>query len=63
LLPSSIPILRALHELIEALNRRVPQIQRVGEPAIARDAEALRIKALERIAELEADTAEVKPAP
>jgi hypothetical protein len=49
-----------LHELIEALNRRVPQIHRDGEPLIARDAVALRIKALERIAELEAGTCEVK---
>ena len=59
---SSVRVLRELHELIEALDRRVPQIRRVGEPSIARDAAALRVKALKRIAELEVDPREVKPA-
>jgi hypothetical protein len=39
--------------LIAALDRRVPHIERSGEAAIARDAAALREKALKRIAELE----------
>lgn len=43
-----------LRELIAALDRRVPQVQRAGELAIARSAEALRNEALQRIAELEA---------
>ena len=46
-------ILRELKELIAALDRRIPQIQRAGEAAIAREASALKNKALERIARLE----------
>lgn len=41
-----------LHELIEALDRRAP-LSRKGEAWIARDAAALRARALERIAELQ----------
>ena len=46
-------LIRDLHELIAALDRRVPQVERAGEASIARDAAALKIKALKRIAELE----------
>jgi hypothetical protein len=46
-------IVRELHELIAALDRRVPHVERVGEIAIARAAEALRGEALKRIATLE----------
>jgi hypothetical protein len=42
-----------LYELIAALDRRVPQVERVGEIAIARAAAALRGEALKRIATLE----------
>ena len=42
-----------LRELITALNRRVPRLERTGEVVIAREASALRDKALMRIAELE----------
>jgi len=42
-----------LHELIAALDRRVPRIERAGEVTIARDAADLRKKALQRIAILE----------
>jgi hypothetical protein len=42
-----------LRELVQALDRRVPQFERRGETDIARDAEALKNKALERIADLE----------
>jgi len=42
-----------LRELIAALDSRVPHIERVGEAAIARDAEKLKAKALKRLAELE----------
>ena len=45
--------LRHLHELVAALDRRVPRVERAGEVAIARDAAALRKKALQRIAMLE----------
>ena len=46
--------LRHLHELIAALDRRVPHCERIGEIEIAREGRALREKALQRIAELEA---------
>jgi type VI protein secretion system component VasF len=46
-------IVRELHELIAALDRRVPHVERVGETAIARAAAALRDEALKRIATLE----------
>jgi hypothetical protein len=45
--------LRELQELIAALDRRVPQIERAGELSIARDATRLKLEALRRIAELE----------
>lgn len=44
---------RELLELIAAIDRRVPQIQRAGEASIARDAARLKARALERIKELE----------
>jgi hypothetical protein len=48
-------VLQHLRELIAALDRRVPHIERDGEIAIARTATALREQALARIAELEAE--------
>jgi hypothetical protein len=42
-----------LHELIEALDRRVPRMERAGEAAIVRDAAALRTEAVKRLAQLE----------
>jgi hypothetical protein len=47
------PIVRELLELIAALDRRIPQVARTGETSIARDAAALKARALKRIAELE----------
>ena len=47
--------IRQLLELIEALDRRVPHIQRAGEASIARDAAALKARALKRLKELEDD--------
>ena len=44
---------RELLELIAALDRRVPHVERAGEGAIARDAAALKALALKRIEELE----------
>jgi hypothetical protein len=41
-----------LRELIAALDVRVPQLERVGEESIARDAAALKARALHRLAEL-----------
>jgi len=49
------PQIRHQRELIAALDRRQPRIERVGEIDIARDAAALKAKALQRLAELQAD--------
>jgi hypothetical protein len=43
---------RELEELIAALDRRVPRVEQAGEAVIARDAAALRAKAVDRLAEL-----------
>lgn len=43
---------RLLQELIAALDRRMPHVERAGEAAIAREAAALRAKAVTRLAEL-----------
>ena len=43
---------RELEELIAELDRRVPRVVQAGEAAIARDAAALRAKAIDRLAEL-----------
>ena len=48
-------VVRELLELIAALDRRVPQIQRAGEALIARDAAVLKARALRRIDELEGE--------
>lgn len=45
-------LVRELEELIAALDRRVPRVEEAGELLIARDAAALRAKAVERLAEL-----------
>jgi hypothetical protein len=50
---ASADVLRELRELIAALDRRVPQVERAGELAIARDAATLRARAMQRIEELE----------
>ena len=42
-----------LLELIDALDCRVPHLEREGEAQIAGDAQKLKTKALERIAQLE----------
>ena len=44
---------RELQELIAALDRRVPQVQRAGEVSIAREAAGLKARALKRLEELE----------
>ena len=48
-------IIGELHELVAALDRRVPQVDRIGEAGIARAAAALRGEALKRIEELARD--------
>ena len=42
-------VVRALRELVEALDRRRPHAQRLGEGRIARQAAALRQEAVRRI--------------
>ena len=53
--PASTPklILAALRELISALDRRVPHIERAGEARIASDARRLRGEAVSRIKALQ----------
>jgi hypothetical protein len=48
-------LVRQLQELVAALDRRMPQVMRAGESAIARDAATLRQRALRRIDELSAE--------
>jgi len=43
-----------LRELVAALDRRVPRLERAGEIAIARDASRLRDEAVRRLTKLEA---------
>jgi hypothetical protein len=45
-------VLAALSELIEALDRRLPRVERLGETRIAREAAALREQAAIRIEQL-----------
>jgi len=47
--------IRELLELIAALDRRVPHVERVGELSIGRAASALKLEALKRIQELEGE--------
>jgi len=43
-----------LHRLIEALDRRVPRLERIGEAQIAREAADLRERAAKLIEKIEA---------
>jgi hypothetical protein len=47
-------LVRDLEDLIVALDRRLPQIDRLGERAIAKDAAALKRKAQDRLKQLTA---------
>jgi hypothetical protein len=49
---SASKLTRELEELIAALDSRMPHVERAGEVTIARDAAALRAKAVARLAEL-----------
>jgi hypothetical protein len=51
-------MLADLYQLVEALDRRVPRLERLGETQIAHDAAALRERAVSLIHRLEADTVE-----
>jgi hypothetical protein len=50
---------RELEELIAALDRRVPRVEQAGEAAIAREAAALRARAVDRLEELKNGVAPV----
>ena len=52
---TTIELARELQELIAALDRRVPRLERAAETAIARDAAELRARAVKRLAELTDD--------
>ncbi len=54
---------RELEDLIKALDRRVPGVERLGEATIARDAAALRARAIARLAELASDPAAASASP
>ena len=45
-------VVQALRELVDALDRRVPHVERLGEARIAREAADLRKEAVHRIQEL-----------
>lgn len=49
-------ILKNLYELIEALDRRVPHLERIGEAQIAHDAADLRERAISLIKNIEGTT-------
>jgi hypothetical protein len=49
-------MLTDLYELIAALNRRVPRLERLGEAQIAHDAAELRERAVSLILRIEAET-------
>jgi hypothetical protein len=51
-----------LRQLVEALDRRVPHVERDGEEKIAREAHALKELALRRLAQLENEGSGAKPA-
>ena len=45
-----------LRELIQALDARTPNLERIGEVEIAKEAATLKMKALTRLAELDASS-------
>jgi hypothetical protein len=53
--PDRTALIAELRQLVEALDRRVPHIERAGETQIARESAELRSRALARIADLERD--------
>jgi hypothetical protein len=53
------PMVQKLRELIAAIDRRVPHAERPAEMGIARDAAALKARALTQIEELEQNPASV----
>jgi hypothetical protein len=58
----SLELLAALHEIVEALDRRLPQVERASESNIAADAKRLRAGAVERMAILRRELAALSQA-
>jgi hypothetical protein len=50
--PSASRVLSALEDLVSALDRRVPHVERAGEVRLAREAQLLRQEAVTRIEKL-----------
>ena len=57
----TIRTLELLREFMAAIDRRLPQIARAGEAAIAAEAAQLRTRAAARIAEIEGATPRIEP--
>ena len=53
--PQSLELVADLQQLIAALDRRVPQLARSGEAAIAREAAALRARAVDLMRRVQGD--------
>lgn len=49
-------LLAALYEVVEALDRRVPRLERIGEGQIAHDASEIRERAVSLIQRIEGKT-------
>jgi hypothetical protein len=59
--PHRTQTVRELYELVAALDRRVPHVERAGELSIARAAAALKAEALLRIEALEREAVPSMP--
>ena len=55
-------VVRTLRELVDAIDRRVAHVERLGEARIAREAAGLRKEALHRIQELTAASSDTREA-
>ena len=49
-------LLSALYEVVEALDRRVPRLEQIGEAQIAHDASEIRERAVSLIQRIEGET-------
>jgi hypothetical protein len=56
-------LMRQLEELIEAIDRRLPHVERAGEAAIAGEAALLRRLAMQRLTELAQESHDDAPEP
>jgi len=56
-------LVTALEEVIAALDRRIPHLERAGEAAIVREAASLRAQAMRRLRELDPHTSTARRVP